>query len=248
MDKTTFFKNFRLTNNVLRTSALSLLLFVIENLLETEFRCPPPGPWAQTYSLVFFLVPAFIWFVVSLRLKSSSCPCLLKGQKCASCCWITKEVLWMPLLWVILLVMDGRYGACFIQSLQENSPQEAGFNSLVLTYVQVAGMFSLAVLALLWVVFTCDNSCGKPCSCCPEMNCYSNYLANEYLLTVLADVDDITEEFAASQRKQAILHQLNTESFLEVSSYSLKKDTIGKLSEIKHTLKRNILEENEDNQ
>ncbi|KAL3971737.1 collagen type II alpha [Sarotherodon galilaeus] len=85
----------RLASNVVFT----LIMAVLERLVQTEFECPCKGTYYLNawFVATFFFIPMILAMVLmaSLQRPKSSCHC------------------WVPaFVWMILLVFDGRYIAC----------------------------------------------------------------------------------------------------------------------------------------
>lgn len=119
-----FFKSFKSylnTTAVFTTFPLSLLLFGLEALIDTQFSCPCGRLWhGELTNLMFAAAPCFafmLMFLLTRPLKNTNIWCLLCF--CTTCPDRNKRCLKSfllclipPLVWVMLLLYDGDYFAC----------------------------------------------------------------------------------------------------------------------------------------
>ncbi len=122
------FKSYLDTTAVFTTFPLSLFLFGLEALIDTQFSCPCGRLWHEGLTSLMFTAPpcfAFMLMFLLIRpLKNTNIWCSL-GCFCATCpdrkkrcntfCLCLKSFLHClipPLVWVMLLLYDGDYFAC----------------------------------------------------------------------------------------------------------------------------------------
>ncbi|KAJ1135772.1 hypothetical protein NDU88_002203 [Pleurodeles waltl] len=118
-----FFETWKSVFPVLRVSMMTLILFVVEELMEVEFTCPADQEWMRYYSLAFFLFPASFWFLLSLLFQQNSFfMCRCKGGLHRSLCLSVLGKAGLPsVLWAIILLFDGRYLDCFANSYKKDA-------------------------------------------------------------------------------------------------------------------------------
>ncbi|XP_044130076.1 uncharacterized protein LOC122923359 [Bufo gargarizans] len=114
----------------LETSALALLLLLLEKSMESEFTCPSEPVFSRVYTAVFFLMPAMVLGVLGYKLS---------GVKCKGSCICCLKTICGPLIWFCILLSDGRYVTCFSISNARQISQIFGIISfsllLILSFV-----------------------------------------------------------------------------------------------------------------
>ena len=95
------FGNSPLVSNV----AFGFILMGLEKLVELEFECPCDPKWNGLFSSAFFVIPAVMAFMLML---------IIQGCRYDRGCPITVSIssLVPPIMWLILLFLDGQYFAC----------------------------------------------------------------------------------------------------------------------------------------
>ncbi|XP_074023243.1 uncharacterized protein, partial [Numenius arquata] len=158
--------------NVLSVSLYSIILIVLEEIMETEFKCPRKASLKHGYVLSYFFCPAFIILVLTLTSNPSFMTCICCAGKC-SCCRTIKimfRILLPPLIWCVILLCDGRYIDCVASRSQGNRDQNANQSSAAelpseaSTISQIAGMGILALVSLLYGLYHMFHFC----SCCKD--------------------------------------------------------------------------------
>lgn len=78
----------------------TLIMTVLERLVQTEFECPCKGRFLNAcFVATFFFIPMILAMVLMASLQRPKCSCH---------CWVPAFV------WMILLVFDGSYIACAV--------------------------------------------------------------------------------------------------------------------------------------
>ncbi|XP_074838552.1 uncharacterized protein LOC142004771 [Carettochelys insculpta] len=104
-----FFEVWKQNFSLLSTPLLSLIFIGLEKLLECEFKCPEGKPMRIFYSLIYFFLPFFIILILSTVVQLYGLPCSKsEWKKHVSIC----KALVPPLLWIVILLLDGRYFVC----------------------------------------------------------------------------------------------------------------------------------------
>ncbi|KAG7234330.1 hypothetical protein INR49_004928, partial [Caranx melampygus] len=79
----------------------------MEKVVEKEFACPCDPEWNSWFVVGYFLVPAFLSFILTLPVQG--CRCL------SGCCMCATDILTSltpAFVWMLLLFFDGHYYAC----------------------------------------------------------------------------------------------------------------------------------------
>ncbi|KAE8620597.1 hypothetical protein XENTR_v10010356 [Xenopus tropicalis] len=143
-------------SHFVKTFLLTLLLLGLERFLETEFECPEGYPvFRVLYSLTFFVLPAAI--LVFVRWKFTPVT-LCQGNHgcCAKMCYGLISLFTFPVIWVLILIVDGRYLYCILPH---------GEGDIKRQIIQMAGVctFALLIIAycITWPACGCTKNCAK---------------------------------------------------------------------------------------
>ncbi|XP_063174704.1 calcium homeostasis modulator protein 6-like [Chroicocephalus ridibundus] len=147
--------------NIVAVSFYSMILIVLEEIMEIEFKCPQRFSLKLGYVLSYFLCPAFIILVLSVTSNPACITCTCCIGKCSWCrtAEIIFRILLPPLIWCVILLCDGRYIDCVASGNERNSKQNANqstaaeFLSESYTISQIAGLAVLAVVSLLYGLY-----------------------------------------------------------------------------------------------
>ncbi|XP_074021222.1 uncharacterized protein [Numenius arquata] len=158
--------------NVLSVSLYSIILIVLEEIMETEFKCPQKASLKHWCVFSYFFFPAFIVFFLTLTSNPSYMTCICCAGKCSRCrtIKIMFRILLPPLIWCVILLCDGRYIDCVTSRSQGNRDQNANQSSATelpsetSTIWQIAGMGILALVSLLYGLYRIFHFC----SCCKD--------------------------------------------------------------------------------
>ncbi|MEE6472261.1 hypothetical protein FKM82_009554 [Ascaphus truei] len=166
-----FFGVWKSQGLIVKTLFTALILFLLEEMMEVEFVCPPQKIWVVLYSLTFFFFPSMICFFLTLFSQRKSflfCRynqnwnCSYGSSVCKACV--------PPIIWIIILLFDGRYVECLFRSFNFNGieisdtkiiPIPAYFISQMMG---IAGFFLLVVIFMLvqyYPVWHCNCGCFK---------------------------------------------------------------------------------------
>lgn len=113
--------------NVLTVSFNSLIMVVVEEIMEVEFKCPQKESLQKLYVISYFFCPAFITFFMSLTSHPDCIP-LARCMRKRSCYWksdIILKAFLPPLIWCVILLCDGRYIDCVASRNVGNNTQNA---------------------------------------------------------------------------------------------------------------------------
>ena len=142
----TFVSVWKNNYNVLSVSLYSLILLVVEEIMEMEFKCPREEWLKELLVCSYFLCPAVIILFLSLNSISAYIPWSFRTRK-YSCIWKTEKifkVLLPPLIWWVILLCDGRYVGCATSRNEGNNSQSkaAEFPSkwYIISQVRVLGI------------------------------------------------------------------------------------------------------------
>lgn len=120
--------------NIVGNSILVMVLLGLEKIMDLEFQCPADKPLAIVYSLAFFVIPTAIVFIVACYISTGGNGAEMKGSteeegrtesmeaKNGGCCANIKSrffVIKVVVIWVLIVMTDGRYGDCFVKSVDE---------------------------------------------------------------------------------------------------------------------------------
>ncbi|XP_078497540.1 uncharacterized protein LOC144753875 [Lissotriton helveticus] len=233
-----FFEAWKSVFPILKVSVVTLILFVFEELMEVEFTCPAEQRWKRFYSLAFFCFPASFWFLLSLLLQQSYftvCRCK-GGCQCSLCCSVLGKAFLPSILWVIILLFDGRYLDCLAKSYKKSASNIVeGGQPPTQAYLlsQVIGMllFLVVLLGILLVsyfpVWYCK--CGE--QVCKEGRSYDE-IQYEQLMVEEAESQIIKK--TQKKRSQAIKTLLEEEM---QDSNSMEGNDVWDMSAISEQLK-----------
>lgn len=122
-----FMKYWKNNSNVLSLPLSAMILLIVEEIMETEFKCPRWTTLKILYVLTYFLCPALITLGLSL---SSQPTCILWFRSFGKCSYRQKgkmlcKVFLPPLIWIVILLWDGRYIECIVSRSEVDSNQNA---------------------------------------------------------------------------------------------------------------------------
>ncbi|KAG6925584.1 hypothetical protein G0U57_014173 [Chelydra serpentina] len=110
---------------LISASLYSLILVVLEKIMESEFICPEEPKWRHWYSVFYFVMPALTLLILGIIFHPSSTekPFYYSDNKCkwSFCC--------PALLWIVILLLDGRYFHCLVKPVKENITGENPYQS-----------------------------------------------------------------------------------------------------------------------
>lgn len=112
---------------MLSGSLYSLILVVVEERMELEFKCPQKKSLEEFYVAYDFSCPNFFTFVLSLTSHPACIPWARCVGKC-SCCQKTQTIFRAflpPVIWCVILLCHGRYIDCLVSANEGNSSQSA---------------------------------------------------------------------------------------------------------------------------
>ncbi|XP_054664421.1 uncharacterized protein LOC129198824 [Grus americana] len=156
-----FFSLWRNHYNVLSVTLYSIILIVVEEIMEIEFKCPQKKALQKFYVASYFFCPAFITFFLSLTSHPACIPWARCIGKC-SCCRkseIIFKALLPPLIWCVILLCDGRYIDCVFSTNEGNDNKNANQSraaelpSEFYIMSQIAGLFILAFVVTLYGLY-----------------------------------------------------------------------------------------------
>lgn len=99
------------SKGIVSNVACSFCLVVLEKILEMEVRCPCDHIWKTFLTSAFFIIPAFLSFLLMLQVQ---------GPRSNIVKWKAYLSSLIPsLVWLIILFFDGRYFACAMAKLNE---------------------------------------------------------------------------------------------------------------------------------
>ncbi|TFJ95971.1 trypsin [Platysternon megacephalum] len=137
----------------------SLILVGIEKIMEVEFKCPPKKTLRDWYGVLYFVVPAVVLFVLSVAFQPK---CLKRCcHSCRQCCGSSFKIFLPSLIWIVILLLDGRYVACLCETSEENitvdntaQPSDCYIKS------QIAGLGIIFGIVFFFSIYKCLNWCS----------------------------------------------------------------------------------------
>ncbi|KAG6921041.1 hypothetical protein G0U57_010906, partial [Chelydra serpentina] len=141
--------------SVASASLCSVILTGIEKIMEVEFKCPEKK-WRIGYSLCYFFLPFLVFILMGLAFQPECCSSD-NGCCCSRCgCGCLIKVLMPSVIWIAILLLDGRYMACMWKTSEENIPadntkQPSNF------YIasQISGLLAVLLIVFSFSVFKC---------------------------------------------------------------------------------------------
>ncbi|XP_075768139.1 uncharacterized protein LOC142821193 isoform X2 [Pelodiscus sinensis] len=109
---------------VISTSAFYLVLVVVEHSMDPDFKCPEGNGMIIGYSLCYIIIPPLGLFLVGLifqppcRSQCNNCD----REKCKRCCGICLKSFVPAVLWIIIILLDGKYFDCLCKSPKVTCP------------------------------------------------------------------------------------------------------------------------------
>ncbi|XP_077323571.1 calcium homeostasis modulator protein 4-like [Lithobates pipiens] len=198
-----------------------LLLLFVKTFLGFSYSCPREIAKGRAYSLLYFILPVVLLFILGLLLRPRRSP----GLFSARCCsfgyffYVTVQAGKAPLIWILLSMIDDRYLLCLakhINSRWEYDYLMESFHAIV----QIAGLVGLVVLLIL------DY-------CIPQstwaLNCFSCYFQKRNEDLMLEEVEVVLHQKAKEKRK-AFVEDLIRSDLDHLSPEELfKKGTVPEL-------------------
>nr|XP_032619425.1 uncharacterized protein LOC116815303 [Chelonoidis abingdonii] len=147
----------------------SLVLVVLEKILESDFKCPEELHLRHSYTILLFIMPAVLFFILGMILQTeflrpshkenefyyfySKCKSDNKHKsdstdkhKFRSCWGVFLKASFPAVLWIVILLLDGRYVDCLSKNITE---------------YQIFQLVGLGVIFLLSVLGQCKCCCKK---------------------------------------------------------------------------------------
>ncbi|XP_072275330.1 uncharacterized protein [Pyxicephalus adspersus] len=240
--------------NIVGNSLLAIVLLGLEKLMDLEFICPNDKPLAICYSLVFIFVPTLMvgfvaWYFNPKKMccktgeKESNTDIVItnedydgerntyaiKNENCRHC-FETLQHHFFPfkavVIWGLIVITDGRYGACFVKSvydLTEINHSNISSGKPALTWrelssdnlIQVFQIIGLLLIFLIIIVTVCFES--KVISLLSSWGCKWDSEAekirkmNEDIL--LQITEDTIQEEARQRQKEFVVTLLSREDW-----------------------------------
>lgn len=92
---------------------MSLLLIGLEGLIEPDLLCPCSARWNKPLIVLIFIGPfLFTFALMFILLRPCSCKCRCSVEPKQNCHKAFLQCLFPPVMWVIILLLDGDYVAC----------------------------------------------------------------------------------------------------------------------------------------
>lgn len=176
-------KYWKNNSNVLSLPLSAMILLIVEEIMETEFKCPRWTTLKILYVLTYFLCPALITLGLSL---SSQPTCILWFRSFGKCSYRQKgemlcKVFLPPLIWIVILLWDGRYIECIVSRSEVDSNQNANQTRAAesitefYSYSQISG---LLILTFVVIVYSLFHTYPFWCCCKSEEECRKEELKN----------------------------------------------------------------------
>ncbi|XP_068122306.1 uncharacterized protein [Hyperolius riggenbachi] len=199
--------NFKIIEN----SILFAILFMLEKLMDLEFKCPKDNILGLVYGMVFFFVPTGIVAIVAHYFdpipddngnedtqnpqRSGKVPAgkkgtqnkTTKGSCCKSiiCCLFNYKA---PIFWLLIIITDGRYLECLVKSAanlaETNRTRMAlpvGWTAIKDNYLPISQITGLLLILVVVLLIFCLPK--SKCKCAKRCNDYIKEEERKYLRT-----------------------------------------------------------------
>lgn len=161
----------------------AIILLIVEEIMETEFKCPRWTALKKFYVFTYFLCPALITCALSF---ASQPTCILWFRSFRKCSYRQKgEMLCMvvlpPLIWWVILLWDGRYVECMVSRSEVDSNQNANQTRAAESSIEIYSISQVAGLCILTftvIVYSLFHTYPFWCCCKDEEECAKEELEN----------------------------------------------------------------------
>nr|XP_025037034.1 uncharacterized protein LOC112544654 isoform X1 [Pelodiscus sinensis]XP_025037035.1 uncharacterized protein LOC112544654 isoform X2 [Pelodiscus sinensis] len=142
-----FFETWKDQFGIVSTSVCSLILIALEKIMEVEFKCPAKKNWRVYYSLSYFLIPAVVLFLLTVIFLP------IVGQKRDPSCSLLKALV-PSLIWMTLLLLDGRYFSCPCEIFRNESITATSVDQPTECYIisQISGLVFIFVVGVIFFI------------------------------------------------------------------------------------------------
>ncbi|KAH1180675.1 hypothetical protein KIL84_001609 [Mauremys mutica] len=124
--------------------------------MEVEFKCPPQKILRDWYGVLYFVVPAVVLFLLSAAFQPK---CLKRCcRSCSHCLGSSFRIVLPSLIWIVILLMDGRYVACLCKTDEEiikADKTELPSDSYIKS--QIAGLGLILGVIVLFFIYKCSR-------------------------------------------------------------------------------------------
>lgn len=140
----------------------AIILLIVEEIMETEFKCPQWTALKKLYIFTYFLCPALITLVLSL---TSQPTCILWFRSFGKCSYRQKgemlcKVFLPPLIWCVILLWDGRYIECIVSRSEVDSNQNANQTRAAESTIEAYSVSQVRALGICnFRYFVCTYFC-----------------------------------------------------------------------------------------
>ncbi|XP_039353646.1 uncharacterized protein LOC120380202 [Mauremys reevesii] len=210
--------------SLISTSVYSLVLVVLEKILECEFKCPEELHLRCPYAILHFIMPAVTFFILGIIFQAARLhPSQRENEfyysynKCGkgnsdstdkhefSSCWcIFLKASFPAVLWIVILLLDGRYVDC----LSEN-----------ITGYQISQISGLVIMALVVNI-------GLVCKFCYKKGYRQKITVDEAEIKNL--LEQRAREYILKQKEEAIWQRINDECLADPENFleSINEETV----------------------
>ncbi|KAH1181962.1 hypothetical protein KIL84_009716 [Mauremys mutica] len=148
--------------SLISTSVYSLVLVVLEKIMESVFKCPEKLLWRRLYSSFYFIMPFLAMLFLGIIFQTTClhpsygakkccyfdqtlkcCVCCTEKQERSRCCGIFLKAFLPALLWIVILLLDGRYADCFWENVTGENPHQS------IGVYQISQMVGIGVILLV---------------------------------------------------------------------------------------------------
>ncbi|XP_048376264.2 calcium homeostasis modulator protein-like [Stegostoma tigrinum] len=143
-------------------TAMSLLLFGIETLMEKEIKCPCEQHLNLYYILVTFVVPVIVLLILGFMLQYNLMKRYCKHKKlCCSTFLLVFQASTPAVVWIVLLFLDGDYYSCSkligknetqCGSKCNEEPRATGHYHHCITSQLIGGVVLVSFLMVLFII------------------------------------------------------------------------------------------------
>ncbi|XP_069823321.1 uncharacterized protein [Dendropsophus ebraccatus] len=173
--------------NILGTPVFALLLLVLEDIMDLDFSCPSDLVLGRWYSAMFFTMPSLVLWLLGYKLSGGRNKTLTQPRQIYYC---LKEIFYGPLLWVLILLADGRHLACFLTSFDVRY----GRTSYIKSVTQICGIIGICLVIML-------SFYSKSCFFCRSSGFN---VCKRYERDVLWEIEEALHDKEKEKRKKVI--------------------------------------------
>ncbi|XP_053324740.1 calcium homeostasis modulator protein 6-like isoform X1 [Spea bombifrons] len=195
-----FSSNFDIIGNLI----LVLLLIALDAFFHMIYQCPRYYKEGVVYSSMFLILPVVVLFILSLMFKRRCSRRTTRSSKYF--CFEVLEAGKAPLLWILILIIDGKPFTCLMQAAFPDAYYYGTLENFK-PYSQVAGLFGFTLYFLV-IYFMTQHSC--------KSSFLSFWYRKRHEEHLLMDIEQILHNKLVEKRKN-LVEELVSKDFDKVN-------------------------------